>query len=36
MGTRLAKALFERIQGDYSGPSRRFEIPCRFIERESA
>lgn len=35
MGTLLAKALFERIQGDYSGPSRRFEVQCRFIERES-
>jgi DNA-binding LacI/PurR family transcriptional regulator len=35
MGTRLAEALFERIQGEYSGPSRRFEIPCCFIERES-
>jgi len=36
MGTHLAQALFERIRGEYSGPSRRFEIPCRFIERESA
>lgn len=36
MGTHLAKALFERIQGDYTGSSRRFEVPCRFIERESA
>jgi DNA-binding LacI/PurR family transcriptional regulator len=35
MGTRLAEALFQRIQGEYSGPSRRFEVPCRFIERES-
>jgi LacI family repressor for deo operon, udp, cdd, tsx, nupC, and nupG len=36
MGVHLATALFERINGEYSGPSRRFEIPCRFIERESA
>ncbi|HEX5942406.1 MAG TPA: LacI family DNA-binding transcriptional regulator, partial [Anaerolineales bacterium] len=36
MGTLLAKALFERIQGEYSGPSRRFEVPCRFLERASA
>jgi LacI family transcriptional regulator len=35
MGTRLAEALFQRIQGEYSGPSRRFEVPCRLIERES-
>jgi DNA-binding LacI/PurR family transcriptional regulator len=35
MGTRLATALFERIDGEYSGPSRRYEVPCRFIERES-
>jgi DNA-binding LacI/PurR family transcriptional regulator len=36
MGTHLANALFERILGEYSGPGRRFEVPCRFIERESA
>ncbi len=36
MGTLLAKALFQRIQGEYSGSGRRFEVPCRFIERESA
>jgi LacI family transcriptional regulator len=36
MGTLLANALFERIQGEYSGLGRRFEVPCRFIERESA
>jgi LacI family transcriptional regulator len=35
MGTILAKALFQRIQGEYSGPARHFEVPCRFIERES-
>jgi len=36
MGTLLAKALFQRILGEYSGASRRYEVPCRFIERESA
>jgi LacI family transcriptional regulator len=36
MGTLLAKALFQRIHGEYEGASRRFEVPCRFIERESA
>jgi DNA-binding LacI/PurR family transcriptional regulator len=36
MGTLLAKALFERIGGEYDGPSRRFEVPCRFFERASA
>lgn len=36
MGTLLANALFQRIQGEYSGSSRRFEVECRFIERESA
>ena len=36
MGTLLAKALFQRILGEYSGLSRRYEVPCRFIERESA
>jgi DNA-binding LacI/PurR family transcriptional regulator len=35
MGTFLAKALFDRIQGEYNGPARRYEIPLRFIERES-
>lgn len=35
MGMILANALFERILGEYSGSSRRFEVPCRFIERES-
>lgn len=36
MGTLLAKALFDRIRGEYTGPSRRFEVPCRFFERGSA
>lgn len=36
MGTLLAKSLFQRILGEYSGPGRRYEVPCHFIERESA
>jgi DNA-binding LacI/PurR family transcriptional regulator len=36
MGLRLAHALFERIQGEYDGPGRRYEVPCRLIVRESA
>lgn len=36
MGTLLATALFERIRGEYNGPGRRFEVPCRFFERASA
>jgi DNA-binding LacI/PurR family transcriptional regulator len=36
MGTLMAKALFERISGEYTGSSRRFEVPCGLIERESA
>jgi LacI family transcriptional regulator len=35
MGEQLSKALFQRIHGEYSGPSRRFEIPLDFIERQS-
>ncbi len=35
MGTLLANALFQRIQGEYNGAGRRFEVPCRFIERKS-
>jgi DNA-binding LacI/PurR family transcriptional regulator len=35
MGEQLTKALFQRIHGEYSGPSRRFEIPLDFIQRES-
>jgi DNA-binding LacI/PurR family transcriptional regulator len=35
MGEQLATAIFERIQGLYEGPGRRFEVPCRFVERES-
>lgn len=36
MGMHLAKSLFQRITGEYSGPRRSIEVPCRFIERESA
>lgn len=36
MGRRLAESLFERIEGDYDGPARRLEVPCRFVQRESA
>ena len=36
MGTLLARAPFDRIQGEYNGPSRRYEVPCRFFERASA
>jgi DNA-binding LacI/PurR family transcriptional regulator len=35
MGQQLAHFLFERIEGIDVGPSRRFEIPCRLIERDS-
>jgi len=35
MGMQLAKTLFQRILGEYSGPRRMFEVPCRFMERES-
>ncbi len=36
MGRLMATALFERIQGDYSGPGRRSEVACRLVVRESA
>jgi LacI family transcriptional regulator len=36
MGQKLAGALFERIEGGDGHPRQVFEIPCRFIERESA
>ena len=35
MGEYLSKAIFERINGDYNGPSRRIEVSLDFIERES-
>ena len=36
MGRLLALALFERIEDGYDGPGRRYEVPCRFVERDSA
>jgi LacI family transcriptional regulator len=36
MGRLLAEALFERLAGNYNGPGRRYEVPCRFLERDSA
>jgi DNA-binding LacI/PurR family transcriptional regulator len=36
MGRLLAQTLFERIDGEGSSPRQVFEVPCRFIERESA
>ena len=36
MGRLLAQMLFERIDGDGNSPRQVFEVPCRFIERESA
>jgi DNA-binding LacI/PurR family transcriptional regulator len=35
MGAVLAKALFQRIDGNQIEPSLRLEVPCQFIERES-
>jgi DNA-binding LacI/PurR family transcriptional regulator len=35
MGEKLAVAIFERILGEYTGPGRRFEVPCRLVVRES-
>ena len=35
MGQLLAKALFERIEGEVEGPGRTYEIACRLIERQS-
>jgi DNA-binding LacI/PurR family transcriptional regulator len=36
MGRRLATALFERIESNPLHERQVFEIPCRFIERETA
>ena len=36
MGRRLAEALFERIETNPAHERQVFEIPCRFIERETA
>lgn len=35
MGSLLAQSLFNRFNGGYRGPGRRFEVPCRLIERET-
>lgn len=35
MGYHLATSLFERLEGSYSGPGRRFQVPTELIERES-
>jgi DNA-binding LacI/PurR family transcriptional regulator len=35
MGILLANSLFERLRGDYSGPARRYEVPCELVVRES-
>jgi len=36
MGRQLAEALFDRIETDPTLDRRVFEVPCRFIERETA
>jgi len=36
MGRQLAQALFERIADGIDCPRKSFEVPCQFIERESA
>jgi LacI family transcriptional regulator/LacI family repressor for deo operon, udp, cdd, tsx, nupC, and nupG len=36
IGRHLATAVFERIAGRVIGPRRRYDLPCRLIERESA
>jgi DNA-binding LacI/PurR family transcriptional regulator len=36
MGRQLAIALFERIESNPTRERRVFEVPCRFIERETA
>ncbi len=35
MGRQLATALFQRIEGQYEGPKRTFDIPLQLIERQS-
>lgn len=35
MGSLLAQSLFNRFSGDFRGPGRRLEVPCRLIVRES-
>jgi len=36
IGNCLARMLFERIEGQETGPARRVELPLRLIERQSA
>jgi DNA-binding LacI/PurR family transcriptional regulator len=36
IGRQLANALFERIEGKYTGPRRTFKVPLRLVERQSA
>ena len=36
IGRTMAEALFGRILGTYSGGSRRYEVKCRLVKRESA
>lgn len=36
MGRLLAEALFKRINNDGDDPRQVFELPCRFVERDSA
>lgn len=35
IGKQLAQALFERIEGNYTGEQRRFDVPLRLIVRQS-
>lgn len=36
IGLQLAQAVFQRIHGEFVGPRRLIELPCRLIKRESA
>jgi DNA-binding LacI/PurR family transcriptional regulator len=36
IGRQLANALFERIEGRYTGAKRTFKVPLRLVERQSA
>ena len=36
MGRILTEAIFERIQGEVTGPGRSFAVPCQLIVRDSA
>lgn len=35
IGLQLAEALFERVEGTYTGEGRFYDLPCRLIERDS-